>query len=196
MKIKAISVAVLSVSVLTAQGASAKKQPMEGFRFGLQGGVVIPTTDSFKYLSDQKPGVAFGGQCTWDVKTAFQRLRARVDVTMFPQASVKSMNGSGRMEDNTIRGISAGLDYIHFLSNKPEGWFLSGGLALANWTQDSSLDGAKTSTNLGIAAGAGWQFNRDFSLEARGTWSRWSTNFRSETIHNAGSFNLEASYRF
>ena len=196
MMLKSAVLALLPLTTLLAQTAPAKKQPMESYRFGVQVGLAFPGTDSVKYLSDKKMGFVFGGQCTWDVVDAGQRLRARLDFTMFPQASVKTLSGTGRLEDNTVTGIAVGMDYLYFVDGKPLGFFLAGGLTLNNWKQDSSLTGATTSTNLGIAAGGGWQFNRDLSLEARLAWSRWNTNFRPESTHNLGTVNLVASYRF
>lgn len=196
MKIHAAALALLPVSVLLAQGASARKPVLEDYRYGLQGGLVFPASDTFKYFSDKKMGFSIGGQVTRDLKTPVQRLRARVDLTFLPKASVRSMAGSGRIEDDTITGIAVGLDYLHFIEDKPLGFFLAGGLTLSNWKQDSSLTGAETSTNPGVAVGGGWQFDRNLGIEARATWSRWNTNIRPDTTHNAVTFGLQASYRF
>lgn len=196
MLIKSAVLAVLPFSLLLAQGTAAKKPAMEDYRYGLQGGLVFPASDTMKYFSDKKMGFSIGGQVTRDWMTPGQRLRARIDLTFLPKASVRSLNGSGRVEDDTVTGFAVGLDYLHFIEGKPLGFFLAGGLTLSNWKQDSSLTGAETSTNPGIALGAGWQFDRNLGLEARATWSRWSTNIRPETTHNAAAFSLQAAYRF
>jgi hypothetical protein len=196
MKARAACLAFLPLSILLAQSAQAKKQPLEGYRFGLQGGVVYGTSDTFKYFSDKKMGFTIGGQVTRDLRTPLQRLRARVDLTTLPKATVRTGSGPGRLEDNTITGLAAGLDYLHFLQDGPEGLYLAGGLAVFNWKQDSSLTGATTSLNPGIAAGAGWQFNRDWSVEVRATWSRWDTNQRPVTNHNAGTLSFQVGCRF
>ena len=168
---------------------------LEGLRWGVQVGVAFPTTKTFKYFSDHSTGFVIGGQATWDWQVD-KRWRARLDYTAFPKATVSSLAGLKAQEGNTITGLTGGIDYMYFWSGKPEDFYTVVGVSLAHWSQDASTTGSKTDTSLGLAAGAGWQFNKAFGLEARATWSRWETNIEPRTIHNAGTLNLEASYRF
>ena len=175
---------------------AAKSAPrLEGLRWGVQVGIATPTTDTFKYFSDKGTGFVIGAQATWDW-TVDMRWRARVDYTAFPKATVNSLAGHSVREDNSITGITAGLDHLYFWSGKPEGFYTTVGVALTNWKQGTNTTGDTTKTSLGLAAGMGAQFNKAFGLELRATWARWDTNIVPTTIHNAGTLNLEGSYRF
>jgi len=178
----------------------AKPKPkapvLEEFRFGVHLGLASGITDSVKYLTDKKQGFVLGLQGTWDVAAPGHRLRARLDFTSFPSATVQSLNGTARREDDTVKALAVGLDYLYFFKHLPEGWYATGGGTINNWKQDNDSGDSKDHNALGVALGLGYQFNRTFGLEARGTWTRWQTNFRPGSIHNAGTANLEASFRF
>lgn len=196
-----LALLLLAAGTLQAQApatpppAPAKPAALEGFRFGIQGGLVSATTDSTKYLTDKKMGFVVGLQGTVDVLRG-QRLRGRLDFTSFPKATVPTLHGGGGPEDDTISAMALGLDYMIFFAGRPEGGYWTGGAALTSWKQDASPGETKTHTSIGLATGLGWQFNRTFGLEGRATWARWQTNFRPSTIHNAGTLSLEASVRF
>jgi hypothetical protein len=175
--------------------AVAKTGEREGLRFGLQVGVAFPTTKTFKYYSDKSMGFVFGAQMTWDLAVD-RRLRARVDFTKFPKETVQSLAGLAKPEESSITGVSGGVDYLWFTQGKPEGFYLAGGLGISQWNQDTNTTGNTKDSSLGFAAGLGWQFNKTFGVELRGTWSRWETNIKPSTIHNAGTLNLEGSFRF
>jgi hypothetical protein len=179
----------------TAPKPAVKLAEPEGLRFGLQLGFAFPTTDTFKYYSDKSMGMVFGAQMTWDLK-ADRRLRGRVDFTKFPKKSVGSLAINGKKEDATITGVTGMIDYIWFTDGKPEGFYVTGGLGIAQWNQDTSTTGNTKDSSLAFAGGLGWQFNKTFGLELRSTWSRWETNIKPSTIHNAGTLNLEGSFRF
>jgi opacity protein-like surface antigen len=194
---------VLTVLALAGLSLAAQAKPkpkaapvLEDFRFGVQVGLASGTTDSVKYLTDKKQGYVVGVQGTWAVLSPSHLLRARLDLTNFPSATVTSLNGTGRREDNTIKAMALGLDYLFFTRGLPEGFYLTGGGALTQWKQDNNSGDSKTHNAVGVALGLGWQFNRTFGLEMRTNWARWQTNFRPGTIHNAGTANLEASFRF
>lgn len=194
---------VLTVLALAGVSLAAQDKPkpkaapaMEDFRFGVQVGLASGTTDSVKYLTDKKQGFVLGVQGTWDAFSAGQRFRARLDLTTFPSATVPSLNGTGRREDNTIKATSLGVDYLMFLHGRPEGFYVALGAAVNQWKQDNDSGDSKSHNAVGLAAGLGWQFNKTFGLEARTNWTRWQTNFRPGSIHNAGTANLEASFRF
>lgn len=198
----------LSLSLLTGLALHADDAPqpdaalapqvapkLDSFRWGVQVGLAFPTTKTFKYFSDSGTGFVIGGQVTWDWQVD-KRWRARIDYTAFPKVTVNSLAGPFSREDNTVSGVTGGIDYLYFWQGKHEGFYTTVGVALAHWTQSTSTTGDNSDTSLGLAAGAGWQFNRNFGLEARATWSRWQTNIVPTTTHNAGTLNLEGSYRF
>jgi len=195
-----LSTTVLAFGQEAAKPAAPAKPKVakpEDFRFGIHAGLVSGTTDSVKYTTDKKQGFVLGVEGTWDLKTFKDRLRARLDFINFPSATVSTLDGTGRREDSKVAAVVGGLDYIHFFNDeKPEGFYLTGGMVLGNWKQGVSNTFDNTRTGAGFAAGLGWQINKDFGIEGRATWQRWDTNFMPRTVHNAGTASLEASYRF
>lgn len=182
----------------TPPKADAKAKPKEKpeeLRWGLHFGLALPTTKTFRYYSDKGIGFVLGGQATWDVALE-KRLRARLDYTAFPKVTVASQSLVSSAEGNTITGLSAGLEYLYFWAGRPQDFYSVLGVSLSHWSQDASTTGSKSKTSPGLSLGGGWQFTKAFGLEARATWSRWETNQEPRTVHNAGTVNLEASYRF
>jgi hypothetical protein len=195
---------LLSTTVLAFGQEAAKPAPAkakvaapEDFRFGIHGGLVSGTTKSVKYTTDEKQGFVFGLQGTWDLESFKHRLRARLDFISFPGVTVRTLSGRPGSEDSKVSAVVGGLDYIHFFNDeRPEKFYLTGGVVLGNWKQGVSNTYDNTRTGGGFAVGLGWQFNKDFGIEGRATWQRWDTNFMPRTVHNAGTASLEASYRF
>ncbi|MBI4913929.1 MAG: outer membrane beta-barrel protein [Acidobacteria bacterium] len=184
--------------------AALALQAQEPTRYGIQGSLLFPTSDSTKEFTDKSMGFSIGAQSTWDLQKG-QRLRGRVDYTVFSEKSINGGFGfdqrsiSGYTQSGKLTGISGGVDYLYFFEGKPLGWYLAGGLTLNAWKAEATYSGKRTGsesrskTTPGIAGGVGWQFNKNLGLEARGTWSHWEYN-RSD--NNATFFGVELNYRF
>ncbi len=156
----ALVAAALAAPALVAQ---------EGPRFGLQAGLSLPQGD-LKDAVDSKMGFSGGAHMTVGFAGGHM-LRPRVDYVWFPEYSV-SMPGASA--STKISGLSAGADYLYFVEGKPQGFYLTGGLALVQWKTEVSgsflgysVSASDTTTKLGIAVGAGYQFNRTVGAEVR-----------------------------
>lgn len=130
-------------------------------RFGVQVHGSIPSGD-LNDAVDGKLGVGGGVHGTFDLGYGHM-IRPRLDYTLFPEATVKAIKSK-------FNDLSLGADYLYFISGKPEGLYVTGGLALHRWTVDrteAGLSYSGTSNKLGLAAGAGYAFNASFGAELR-----------------------------
>lgn len=160
----------------------------QDIRFGLQAHVNAPMGD-LKDLVDNKAGLGGGAHVTWDFMEG-QQLRARVDGIGFPDATVFGVK-------NTVSEVSGGIDYLYFLEGKT-GFYLTGGLSANRWKVEADVAGlgkySNTTTKGGLAAGAGYAFNGNLSVEARFTTSKFDQRLITDSSANA--FQVAALYRF
>jgi hypothetical protein len=146
-------------------------------RFGVQVHGNIPTGD-LKTAVDSKLGVGGGAHATFDLGDGHM-IRPRIDYTFFPEATVSTIR-------NKVNDLSLGADYLYFLEGKPTGVYLTGGLSLNHWKVDasSSLGSFSGSSNkLGVAAGAGFNFNRTFGAELRFITSKYGSGSTDVTAN-------------
>ena len=106
-------------------------------------------------------------------------IRPRLDYTLFPEATVKAIKSK-------FNDLSLGADYLYFISGKPEGLYVTGGLALHRWTVDrteAGLSYSGTSNKPGFAAGAGYAFNASFGAELRFLSTKYSASGKDFTAN-------------
>ena len=163
--------------------------PLQGqdVRYGLQIHGNLPSGD-LKTATDSKVGVGGGAHMTIDFGDGHV-LRPRLDYVVYPEN--KNLSANFKAKD-----ASLGLDYFYDFGGKDGGFYLTGGVAWHRWAVDSAtLSGtaSSTSSKVGAAAGAGFNFNPDFGVEARYV----ATKFGQGTVDkNAGAVQVTALYRF
>ena len=105
-------------------------------------------------------------------------LRPRLDYSVFPEASFGSLKQSAW-------DLSLGGDYLYFVSGKPEGLYVTGGLAVVRWSFERDYSGTKVTANttkLGLAAGVGYQWNATVGTELRYTYSKIDSGFNADGL--------------
>jgi hypothetical protein len=127
---------------------------------------------------DGKLGVGGGAHGTFDLGDGHM-IRPRLDYTLFPEATVKAIKSK-------FNDLSLGADYLYFISGKPEGLYVTGGLALHRWSVDRTEAGISYSGNSnkpGFAAGAGYNFNASFGAELRLLSTKYSASGKDFTAN-------------
>lgn len=162
MKLRTIA---LMAAALAAPALSAQ----EGPRFGLQAGLNLPQAD-LKDAVDSKVGLNIGAHLALDLRGGHM-LRPRVDYTWFPEYTLSDFGASASVK---FSSLGLGADYLYFPAGKPEGLYFTGGLGLIQWKAESSasflgtsVSNSETTTKLGLALGAGYQFNQTVGAEVR-----------------------------
>lgn len=160
-----------------ALALSAGLARAEDPRFGVQVHGNIPTGD-LKDAVDSKLGVGGGAHVTFDLGNGHV-VRPRLDYVFFPEATVSAIK-------NKVNCLSAGADYLYFLAEKPEGLYLTAGLALHHWKVDATAAGisaSDTSNKPGFSAGLGYNFNSSFGAEVRYLASKYGAGSRDITAN-------------
>lgn len=161
-------------------------------RFGLQLHANIPTGD-LKDAVDSKPGVGVGAHATFDLGGGHV-LRPRLDAVFFPESNVQGFKT--KADD-----LSLGTDYLYFPGAKPEGLYLTAGIALHRWKVDTTIpafgpypavSGSQTSYRFGYSAGLGYNFNRAVGAELRFV----STKYANQTAWDSTANALQAGVTF
>lgn len=142
----------------------------EATRFGLQAGLAIPQTD-LKDAVDSKTGFNIGAQVTFDLRGGHM-LRPRLDYTWFPDYSQSIAGDSITIK---LTRTALGLDYLYFVDGKPQGLYLTAGLAAVQWKMEidvtllgiGSGSNSDTTNKLALAAGLGYQFNPTVGADLR-----------------------------
>ncbi|WP_243288364.1 outer membrane protein [Geothrix terrae] len=168
---------ILSPLTLAILAAAALSLQAEAPRYGVQGLVNIPLGDLKDYV-DSKPGPGIGVHGTFDLGDGHM-LRPRLDYSVYPESSF----GSLKQDANNL---SLGGDYLYFIAGKPEGLYLTAGLSAMRWSfevKDPVLgDTTSHTTKLGLAAGAGYQWNATVGTEARFIHSRITSQFQADAL--------------
>jgi opacity protein-like surface antigen len=150
-------------------------------RFGVQVHGNLPSGD-LKDAVDSKLGVGGGAHVTFDLGGGHV-IRPRIDYTFFPETTLNS--GTFTVK-NKISTLGAGADYLYFIDGKPEGLYVTGGLAFHHWKADVTAGAATysdSSNKAGFAAGVGFNFNASFGAELRFTSSRYGSNSKEFTAN-------------
>ncbi len=165
-----------ALAALAVAGLTAPLKAEEP-RFGIQGMVNAPLGD-LKDFVDSKPGLGVGVHGTIDLG-AGNMIRPRFDFNYFPEATLSGIK-------NNATNVGLGMDYLYFIAGKPEGFYVTGGLSAVRWSFSSEVPGyAKVSTDttkLGIAVGAGYQWNATVGTEARYTTSKIDSGFTASAL--------------
>jgi hypothetical protein len=159
--------------VLAAATLSLQAEPP---RYGVQGLVNIPLGDLKDYL-DSKPGPGVGIHGTFDLGDGHM-VRPRLDYGLYPEASFATVKQKASY-------LSLGGDYLYYIAGKPEGLYLTGGLSAVRWSFEHSdaLTSVKTdTTKLGLAVGAGYQWNATVGTEGRLLQSRIASGFQATAL--------------
>jgi len=162
------TLALLATAALGLQG--------EPPRYGVQGLVNIPLTD-LKIYVDSKPGPGFGLHGTFDLSDGHM-IRPRLDYCVHPEASFTPVK-------QTASSISLGGDYLYFLAEKPERFYLTAGLSMVRWSFEHTDPVSKVTTHtirFGMAAGLGYQWNATLGTEARWLRSKASSTFKADAL--------------
>lgn len=177
--------------------------PAQEVRYGLQVHGNVPMGD-LKDAADSKIGFGGGGHMTIDFGEG-HLLRPRLDYVVYPEnkafVDVALGSSAGKYK---VSDASLGLDYIYNFGGKDGGFYLTAGLAWHRWkaqydyaTTIGNVTVAGSSTNtsnkLGVAAGAGFNFNPSFGLEARYVATKFQQGSDDRT---AGAVQVAALYRF
>ena len=168
----------LSRPALAFLAAVALAAPLkaEEPRFGVQALVNAPLGD-LKDFVDSKPGVGVGVHGTFDLGLG-NMVRPRLDFNVYPEANFPGLK-------NNASNLSLGADYLYFIAGRPEGLYLTGGLAAVRWSfsQDAGFGKVSTdTTKLGLALGAGYQWNRTVGGELRFTSSKVDSGFQADAL--------------
>ena len=185
---------LITGALLTLLGSATALQAQD-VRYGLQVHGNIPMGD-LKDAADSKAGLGGGAHMTIDFGDG-HRLRPRVDYVVYPEnkAFGSSANGTSKVSD-----ASLGLDYIYDFGGKDGGFYVTAGLAWHRWKAEYDYVKAgtlivsnTTSSKLGAAAGAGFNFNPSFGVEARYVATKFQLGDLDRT---AGAVQVAALYRF
>lgn len=163
---------IATLTLLTAAVSLQAEAP----RYGVQGLANIPLGDLKTYV-DSKPGPGLGIHGTFDMGDGHM-LRPRLDYSVYPEASFTTVKQNAST-------LSLGGDYLYFIAGKPEGLYLTAGLAAVRWSfehKDASLDVTTHTTKVGVAAGVGYQWNATLGTEARWLHSSVSSVFKADTL--------------
>jgi len=167
-----------SLAALALLAAAALSLRAEAPRYGVQGLVNIPMGDLKDYV-DSKPGPGVGIHGTFDLGDGHM-LRPRLDYSVFPEASFATLK-------QTATSLGLGGDYLYFIAGKPEGLYLTGGMAAIRWSLEEKNDPIlgntkRSTTKLGLAAGVGYQWNATVGTEARYLHSRVASGFQADSL--------------
>ncbi len=189
---------LISGALLALLGSTTGLQAQD-VRYGLQVHGNLPMGD-LKEAADSKAGFGGGAHMTIDFGEG-HLLRPRLDYVVYPEnkAFGSSANASSKVSD-----ASLGFDYIYDFGGKDGGFYLTAGLAWHRWKAEYdfavpgggiTVSGRSTSTSnkVGAAAGAGFNFNPSFGVEARYVATKFKQGDEDRT---AGSVQVAALYRF
>jgi len=150
--------------VLAPLALAAAPLAAQDAHFGIQAGVNIPQSD-LKDFVDSKLGGTLGVNGTFDFGSG-NVIRPRADYGYY-SASVSNPLFT---DDNKVKTIFVGGDYMYFPAQKMEELYLTAGLGYQNTKVESNSPAGSFSDSKGAfawAVGAGWQFNESFGAEAR-----------------------------
>lgn len=194
-------------ALLPALALLAFPAAAQGVHFGLQAGVVIPTgssdfngnTISAKDVVDSNMGFNIGLSVPIDFSGG-HTLRPRLDYSHLSGSSDKLFPGLGI--DGKVSTLFVGADYLYYMNQKAEGFYVVVGAGAANTKVEFSAVNSisESNTTLAWTLGAGWQFTPLVGAELRyaSTHPSFSNAFGSGfTLDGKNdSVHLEVTFRF
>lgn len=190
---------LISGAVLALAGSAPALQAQD-VRYGLQIHGNVPMGD-LKDAADSQVGFGGGAHMTIDFGDGHV-LRPRLDYVVYPEneAFTDVAPGNSAYGKSKVSDASLGVDYIYDFGGKDGGFYLIAGLAWHRWKAEYevgsnlvSLKFSTTSSKLGVAAGAGFNFNPSFGVEARYVATKFQQGTEDRT---AGAVQVAALYRF
>ncbi|MDR3683168.1 MAG: outer membrane beta-barrel protein [Geothrix sp.] len=172
---------ISSLSTLALLSATVLLQA-EPPRYGVQALVNVPLGDLKTYV-DSNPGIGVGAQVTFDLGSGHM-LRPRLDYSFYQQATFASIK-------QNVSYLSLGGDYLYFLAGKPEGLYLTAGLAAMRWSfqhQEPGIDLTSNTTKVGLAAGVGYQWDYNIGTEVRWLRASAANHFQADSLQAAVTF--------
>ncbi|MFZ1375257.1 MAG: outer membrane beta-barrel protein [Geothrix sp.] len=165
-----------SLPILAILASAVVSLQAEAPRYGVQGLVNVPLGDLKSYV-DSKPGPGIGVHGTFDLGDGHM-VRPRLDYSIYPEASFATVK-------QTASYLSLGGDYLYFIAGKPEGLYLTAGLAAIRWSFEHKDPTSKVSSNTtkaGLAFGVGYQWNATVGTEARWLHSQVASGFTADAL--------------
>jgi hypothetical protein len=173
---KALSAVLLAM--LASAGLDLSAQNLTG---GVYTGLSLPMgdlKDKQYYGTDKALGSHVGGYLDFDLAPHHQ-LRAHLTFQNFPGSNWVTLGGFHRK--NAFTDFQAGADWIYRFQGRGHGWYTLAGVSLNNFQNDGDYVGVtgpysapqaylfsdtrSQNGRIGIRGGAGYSFNRTFSLE-------------------------------
>ena len=111
-------------------------------------------------------------------------LRPHLDYGLYQQATTAAVKQNASY-------LNFGGDYLYFIAGKPEGFYLTAGLAAVRWTFDHQASGTRVTNHTirsGVAVGAGYQWDYNIGTEARWLRSSASSSFKADALQVAVTF--------
>lgn len=158
-----------AIIALTLAGAGLQAQDMTG---GLHTGLSLPVgdlKDKAGYGTDQFFGTHVGGHLDFNL-TSHHQVRAELTYQSFPGSSWSGLVGA----QNDLTFLQVGADWVYHFQSPKQGWYSIAGATInsvkSEWEQTNRagfhISGTSSqSGKLGVRGGAGFTFNRWFSLE-------------------------------
>lgn len=172
-------------TIRLALGALALTLPLSAGAFDIQGQVTVnqPTQD-LKTALDGKQGFGIGIHSLH--RHGFHHTsRTRFDWNVWGQGN--AVNGV----KTTVSNYNLAFDHLYHFEDRDQGPYLVGGLGAVRWFTEQQTAVATTrnhTTKLGVTGGAGWQFNRNFGVEARLMVSSIDKTYDSAVVQGAFVF--------
>ena len=178
--------------VLVPVALAAAPLAAQDAHFAVQAGANIPQSD-LKDFVDSKVGVTAGVAVPIDLGSGHV-IRPRADYGYY-SGSVSNPIFS---DDNKVKTLFIGADYLYFPAQKMEQFYVTGGLGYQNTkleTHDNNanVDVSDSKGALAWAVGAGWQFTENVGAELRYTSSH--PKFDGGTF-KADAINLGVTFQF
>jgi len=153
------------------------------FQPGIHAGVNFPLGDLGSAV-DHRPGITVGGHLGIYYGGGHE-LRPRVDYTDYEGGWTPAGDSFNK---NHISAWQVGCDYLYYTETRPQGLYLTMGLGYQWWNVSPDNGPSANKSSLSMAAGAGYRFNRTFSLEARFVTGQFqSTNGQANALQFLGS---------
>lgn len=180
--------------VLVPLALAAAPLAAQDAHFGIQAGVNLPQSD-LKDFIDNKPGFSLGANVVFDLGSGHV-IRPRADYGFY-SASVNDPFGFGT-DENKVKILSIGADYLYFPAQRMEGFYVTGGLGYQNTKVESSTpfgDVSESKGNIAWAVGAGWQITDLVGAELRYTSSHPKYDGALEAF-KADAINVGVTFKF
>lgn len=168
-----------------ALSALTLAMPLAAGRFDVQAQVTVnqPAQD-LKTALDGKQGYGIGIHGL--KRQGFHHTsRTRFDWNVWGQGN--PVNGV----KTTISNYTLAFDHLYHFADRDQGPYLVGGLGVVRWftEQQTALGSVRDhTTKLGVTGGAGWQFSRNFGVEARVLVSSINKTYDSSVLQGAFVF--------